>query len=175
MRADLSAALAEGRGVTAKIRWLTKADEDGDGDGRPRWIHCTPLLGHSGAVGVWMVVLVDEEGSAGAGGGGGKRFRHAPPVASNINGKEWDGRYAAGKDKPREGRNRLNAYDAEEARRGGGGGREREWERENYPYHGISRDNSHVARRDRSASRYSHGSGHAVRSAAESEFSFQLK
>lgn len=55
VRSDLGAALAEGRGVTAKIRWLTRPDEDGEGEGRPRWIHCTPLLGHSGAVGVWCV------------------------------------------------------------------------------------------------------------------------
>lgn len=56
VRADLGAALADGRGVTAKIRWLAKPDEDGEGEGRARWIHCTPLLGHTGAVGVWMVV-----------------------------------------------------------------------------------------------------------------------
>ena len=85
VRADLAAALGEGRGVTAKIRWLTKADEDGDGEGRPRWIHCTPLRG---AVGVWMIVLVDEEGSK-AIEGAGRRFRPAPPVSSTIGGKEW--------------------------------------------------------------------------------------
>ncbi|KAK1051308.1 hypothetical protein LTR74_016851 [Friedmanniomyces endolithicus] len=94
VRTDLSAALSEGRGVTAKIRWLTKADESGDGEGRPRWIHCTPLLGHSGAVGVWMIILVDEEGSQRGGefgGGTGRRFRPAPPVAATIGGKEWEG------------------------------------------------------------------------------------
>ncbi|KAK5009087.1 hypothetical protein LTR28_002796, partial [Elasticomyces elasticus] len=61
VRDDLTAALAQGRGVTAKIRWLTKADSSTDGVGRSRWIHCTPLLGHAGAVGVWMVILVDDE------------------------------------------------------------------------------------------------------------------
>lgn len=30
-------------------------------DGRPRWIHCTPLASTTGAVGVWVVVIVDEE------------------------------------------------------------------------------------------------------------------
>ena len=130
-----------------------------------------------------MIVLVDEEGNVGGGAGGqGRRFRNAPPVASNINGKEWDHGYG-GREK---GRNqRLNAYDAEDARRGGGGApREREGgprEKDPYPYHGISRDNSYVAhggggRRDRSTSGYSYSSGGAVaRSANESEFSFQLK
>lgn len=44
---------------------------------RTRWIHCTPLLGSNGAVGVWMVVLVDDEEDASA------RLlaREAPPVA----------------------------------------------------------------------------------------------
>lgn len=88
VRADLSQALGEGRGVTAKIRWLTRADDSGEGEGRSRWIHCTPLLGHSGAVGVWMVVLVDEEG-VGAGEGR-RRFRPAPPVANIIGGKEYE-------------------------------------------------------------------------------------
>ncbi|KAK3675373.1 hypothetical protein LTR78_004883 [Recurvomyces mirabilis] len=97
VRSDLATALSEGRGVTAKIRWLTRADESGDGEGRPRWIHCTPLLGHSGAVGVWMIVLVEEEGygppgQGGVVGGSGRRFRPAPAVANNIGGKEWDSR-----------------------------------------------------------------------------------
>lgn len=30
-------------------------------DGRPRWIHCTPLASTNGAVGVWVVVIVDED------------------------------------------------------------------------------------------------------------------
>jgi hypothetical protein len=29
--------------------------------GRSRWIHTTPLLGVNGAVGVWMIILVDDE------------------------------------------------------------------------------------------------------------------
>lgn len=33
-------------------------------DGRPRWIHCTPLASTTGAVGVWVVVIVDEESEA---------------------------------------------------------------------------------------------------------------
>lgn len=181
VRSDLSAALGEGRGVTAKIRWLAKADESGDGEGRPRWIHCTPLLGHSGSVGVWMIVLVDEENSIPSGGSG-RRFRNAPPVASTINGKEWDANYTRGNNssKSREGNNRLNAYDVEDARRGGSSAPR---ERDPYPYHGISRNNSYVGqpagRRDASTggySRNSHGSGRQLAQHADgSEFSFQLK
>ena len=87
VRADLFAALEEGRGVTAKIRWLTKGSEHGDGEGRPRWIHCTPLVGHSGAVGVWMIVLIDDDASTGPTNPTGRRFKSAPPVAPTINGK----------------------------------------------------------------------------------------
>ncbi|TVY21909.1 Phototropin-2 [Lachnellula arida] len=69
VRDELTKAFADGRGVTAKVRWLTKQDNEG----RNRWIHCTPLLGNNGSVGVWMVVIVDEETSE-------KRYRMAPPV-----------------------------------------------------------------------------------------------
>ncbi|KAK0354915.1 hypothetical protein LTR91_011791 [Friedmanniomyces endolithicus] len=130
VRTDLSAALSEGRGVTAKIRWLTKADESGDGEGRPRWIHCTPLLGHSGAVGVWMIILVDEEGSQRGGefgGGTGRRFRPAPPVAAMIGGKEWEGSGGGRsrereREREREGRERRlgSAYEKESERRPSG-------------------------------------------------------
>ena len=58
VRDELTQALAEGRGVTAKVRWLTRAD---DGDGRNRWIHCTPLIGADSRIGVWMVVVVDDD------------------------------------------------------------------------------------------------------------------
>ena len=74
--------------MTAKIRWLTRVEDEGEDEGRSRWIHCTPLLGHNGAVGVWMVVLVDEEGSGI--GQSKRRFRPAPPVSRVIGGKEYD-------------------------------------------------------------------------------------
>lgn len=87
MRASIGTALADGtRGVTAKIRWLPQAVADLDDDheeGRPRWIHCTPLLGQAGTVGVWMVVLVDEKDQ----GQLVRRFRQAPPVSSDIGGR----------------------------------------------------------------------------------------
>ncbi|KAI9724814.1 MAG: hypothetical protein M1812_000090 [Candelaria pacifica] len=74
VRDDLTEALAEGRGVTAKVRWISKADSE---EGRNRWIHCTPLMGSNSQIGVWMVVIVDEESPS-------KRWKLAPPVASNI-------------------------------------------------------------------------------------------
>jgi hypothetical protein len=84
VRDSISNALADGsRGVTAKIRWLTHAVPDLENsyeEGRPRWIHCTPLLGQNGAVGVWMVVLVDEKEHSQPS----RRFRQAPPIPNNI-------------------------------------------------------------------------------------------
>ncbi|CAD0057075.1 unnamed protein product [Aureobasidium pullulans] len=100
VRTELAQAFAEGRGVTAKVRWLTRVEDDGEEEGRSRWIHCTPLLGHGGAVGVWMVVLVDEEGSQSK-----RRFRPAPPVSQIIGGKEYDPR--AMKEKEEKERARL--------------------------------------------------------------------
>ena len=67
---ELATALAEGRGVTAKVRWVSKADEVG----RNRWIHCTPLLGSNGHIGVWMIVLVDDDQELS------RRWKQAPPV-----------------------------------------------------------------------------------------------
>lgn len=81
VRDELVAALAEGRGVTAKVRWLTRAEDEG----RNRWVHCTPLMGSNGHIGVWMVVLVDEENSRAV-----RRFRPAPPVSIDIGGKHYD-------------------------------------------------------------------------------------
>lgn len=57
VREELAAAFAEGRGVTAKVRWVSRTDELG----KNKWIHCTPLVGNQGQVGVWMVVIVDDE------------------------------------------------------------------------------------------------------------------
>lgn len=82
---ELTTALAEGRGVTAKVRWVSKADEDG----RNRWIHCTPLLGSNGQIGVWMVVLVDDDQELS------RRWKQAPPVGPHrgkVYGTSRDGR-----------------------------------------------------------------------------------
>ncbi|TIC90708.1 Phototropin-2 [Colletotrichum higginsianum] len=75
VREGLSHAFADGHGVTAKVRWISKSSSEG----RVRWIHCTPLLGSNGAVGVWMVVLVDDETEAGV-----KNRKEAPPVDGRL-------------------------------------------------------------------------------------------
>ncbi|KAJ5371971.1 PAS-associated C-terminal [Penicillium concentricum] len=56
-RDNIVNAMMAGRSVTARIRWMTKSN----GQGRNRWIHCTPLLANNGQIGVWMVVVIDEE------------------------------------------------------------------------------------------------------------------
>ena len=62
------------------MRWVTKADDDG----RNRWIHCTPLLGSNSLIGVWMVVLVDDDQDLS------RRWKQAPPVAPHR-GRVYDG------------------------------------------------------------------------------------
>ncbi len=57
VRDELSHALEVGRKVTAKVQWKSKTAPKS----RARWIHCTPLLGVNDTIGVWMVILVDDE------------------------------------------------------------------------------------------------------------------
>ncbi|KAL8819895.1 MAG: hypothetical protein Q9191_007631, partial [Dirinaria sp. TL-2023a] len=70
-------AFESGESVTAKITWLPQGrSEDGASDysrpgsrggrgaadgGRTRYISCTPLLGSDDQVGVWMVIMVENE------------------------------------------------------------------------------------------------------------------
>jgi hypothetical protein len=75
VRDELTAAFAEGRGVTAKVRWLSRSQEEG----RSRWIHCTPLIGINGQIGVWMVVIVDDEKNKTP-----RTWRPAPPVPASM-------------------------------------------------------------------------------------------
>ncbi|KAF6813414.1 hisactophilin c49s mutant phototropin phy3 fusion protein [Colletotrichum sojae] len=75
VRDGLSQAFADGHGVTAKVRWMSKSG----GQGRLRWIHCTPLLGSNSAVGVWMIVLVDDESDSGM-----RKGKEAPPVDGRL-------------------------------------------------------------------------------------------
>ena len=70
VRDELTTALAEGRGVTAKVHWVSKVEEDG----RNRWIHCTPLIGSNGQIGVWMVIIIDDDQDSS------RRWKQAPPV-----------------------------------------------------------------------------------------------
>ncbi|KZF24989.1 hypothetical protein L228DRAFT_280268 [Xylona heveae TC161] len=74
VREELLTAFAGGRGVTAKVRWVSKTDDVG----RKRWIHCTPLQGHNGNVGVWMIILVDDDREEN------RKWRLAPPVDARI-------------------------------------------------------------------------------------------
>ncbi|KAK4177487.1 nonphototropic hypocotyl 1 [Triangularia setosa] len=73
VREELSQGFKNANVVTAKIKWLTRtrisswngatavAAMSQQQEGRTRWIHCTPLMGSNGAVGVWMVVIVDDD------------------------------------------------------------------------------------------------------------------
>ncbi|KAF1994624.1 hypothetical protein P154DRAFT_548979 [Amniculicola lignicola CBS 123094] len=80
VREGLESALAAGVGVTAKVSWLTQSRRNGQEqgqfgnangdssdrdsnalDGKPRWIHCTHLLGSDSKPGVIMIVMVDKE------------------------------------------------------------------------------------------------------------------
>ncbi|KAH8772524.1 hypothetical protein F5883DRAFT_548805 [Diaporthe sp. PMI_573] len=74
VRDGLQHAFAGGHGVTAKVRWMSTPNSEG----RVRWIHCTPLLGSNGAVGVWMVVLIDDESEANA------KKKDAPPIDGRL-------------------------------------------------------------------------------------------
>lgn len=56
--------LSHNNPVTAKISWLsvpTDPSHRSSIEGKPRWIHCTPLLGSDEKVGVWMIVMVEQE------------------------------------------------------------------------------------------------------------------
>jgi len=63
VREGIMDALAHGASVTAKITWTTNPINEGRGslDGKLRWIHCTPLLGSDEKVGVWMIIMVENE------------------------------------------------------------------------------------------------------------------
>lgn len=81
VRDSLIEALAQGIGVTAKISWLTRVSRaspnlalpvsddasirtsDDIIEGKARWIHCTPLTGSDGKVGVIMIIMVDKQDS----------------------------------------------------------------------------------------------------------------
>ncbi|KAI8964873.1 hypothetical protein F5Y11DRAFT_363138 [Daldinia sp. FL1419] len=54
VRQALFRAFADGDGITTKVRWVTRLNRQG----KDRWLHCTPLLGSNGAIGVWMVMII---------------------------------------------------------------------------------------------------------------------
>lgn len=96
---ELEQAFAMGQGVTAKVKWVSGgARGDAGKEGRPRWIHCTPLIGSNGGVGVWMVVIVDEDEPGGAeqpDEGGGRRQRRdvSSPAFNGKGGGGGGGRH----------------------------------------------------------------------------------
>ncbi|RVD82465.1 uncharacterized protein DFL_006891 [Arthrobotrys flagrans] len=65
VREELESALSDSRGITIKVRWLSKLEEQNPNKseflGRERWLHCTPLFDANGTVGVWMIVVVDDD------------------------------------------------------------------------------------------------------------------
>ncbi|RKF83415.1 putative white collar protein [Golovinomyces cichoracearum] len=75
VREELVRAFADGHGVTAKVKWVSKSNPEG----RNRWIHCTPLIGTNGAIGVWMVIIVDDENSHSK-----RSPKMAPPVDPKV-------------------------------------------------------------------------------------------
>lgn len=55
VRDEILRAFIDGRSVTTRVQWLHRFDS------LDRCVHCTPLLAHNGGVGVWMVVIVDDD------------------------------------------------------------------------------------------------------------------
>ncbi|KAI0969877.1 hypothetical protein F4678DRAFT_438586 [Xylaria arbuscula] len=84
IRDSIVQAFKDGACITIKVRWFARPMVIAPGrspnlntspnfaHGRSRWIHTTPLLGVNGAVGVWMVILIDDEEK--------HRLLSAPPV-----------------------------------------------------------------------------------------------
>lgn len=65
LRDSICDAFAQGVGVTAKVPWLTHSNEYGTVEGKPRWLHATPMYGSDDKIGVWMVVMVENESITG--------------------------------------------------------------------------------------------------------------
>lgn len=57
VKEELVQAMMHGRSVTARIKWVNRYSTEG----KNRWAHCTPLIASNGQVGVWMVVIVDDD------------------------------------------------------------------------------------------------------------------
>ena len=68
MRDQIAQALGDGQGVTARVRWISSTRRsslsESEQRGRFRWLHCTPLRGVNGTIGIWMVVVLDDESSS---------------------------------------------------------------------------------------------------------------
>lgn len=83
VRGDLAHALEVGRKVTAKVQWVSKTATTS----QARWIHCTPLLGVNDTIGVWMVILVDDEDD--------RHGEHEEVSYETRNARPWGSNYKA--------------------------------------------------------------------------------
>lgn len=110
VREGLLDSFAHGTGVTAKVTWISSSNSGFEG--KPRWIHCTPLMGSDEKVGVWMVVMVDNEeitgglrrsvdvsAMAGAGGAGGAGGSSSGSVRQGAASPRYSGGAGAGGNK----------------------------------------------------------------------------
>lgn len=95
MPADLQNAFLEGKPVTARVKWLAIPNPNGEGHGKTRWVHCTPLIHVSGGIGLWMVVLVlpDDTDSAAESvtSRSGSRLENRPPTRQRMTAHVDDG------------------------------------------------------------------------------------
>ncbi|KAK0652907.1 hypothetical protein B0T16DRAFT_107383 [Cercophora newfieldiana] len=94
IKEEITRAFEDGTVVTARIRWVSRHDKEG----RPRWIHCTPLTGSNGKVGVWVVVIVDDEEHE----GGRRSWKVAPRIEPGRASRSGNGN----------GRTSRNGFDA---------------------------------------------------------------
>lgn len=98
LRNQIEQAMTHGQSVTAKVKWISNPKKV-QSVTRNRWIHATPLLGRDGEVGVWMVVLVDDERERMGRSSAGTSLRESvrtgnskvPSVASRTSTLEEDG------------------------------------------------------------------------------------
>ena len=98
VREGILDALAHGTSVTAKISWLSSPGGPSDGvrgslEGKPRWIHCTPLLGSDEKVGVWMIVMVEHEEVTGSLNRGGSMSDAGSVASPRFNGNKLYNQY----------------------------------------------------------------------------------
>ena len=136
VKRGLEMAFMNGKAVTAKLVWSSSAGSSGGGGGtekgggaaglgggeKTRYLSCTPLLGADNRVGVWMVVMVEDEfitgglnqgssvdgigseakwlrSGSGADGVGGKRDEYAEFMRQSeqdVDGVDQDGRTVDG-------------------------------------------------------------------------------
>jgi PAS domain S-box-containing protein len=100
VRNQIAQALSDGQGVTAKIRWVSgNRQMSHQRHERSRWIHCTPLRGVNRSIGIWMVIILEDnsrgtqefpgfrpqhDSSICNEGSVGRRPKFAPPIPSHI-------------------------------------------------------------------------------------------